>query len=71
MSQDNVSMSLVVEFGCWLVEIVKRSFTVKQSNSEVTLRQVCRQQKSKGILTNALACVLTFRSGKQVADFYL
>ena len=34
MSQDNVSMSLAVEFGCWLVEIVKGSFTVKQSNSE-------------------------------------
>lgn len=68
MSQDNVSMSLAVEFGCWLVE---ESFTVKQSNNEVTLRQVCRQQKSKGILTNALASVLTFGSGKQVADFYL
>ena len=71
MSQDNVSMSLAVEFGCWLVEIVKGSFIVKQSNNEVTLRQVCRQQKSKGILTNALASVLTFGSGKQVADFYL
>ena len=31
MSQDNVSMSLAVEFG---IEIVKGSFTVKQSNSE-------------------------------------
>ena len=54
-----------------VVEIVKGSFTVKQSNSEVTLRQVCRQQKSIGILTNALASALTFGSGKQVADFYL